>query len=124
MTTLFPFYDLIFDKSFYSFNRCLKDMYPYKIKTEDDKVTIIHNVLGIDEEDIKIEIKKEQGNYYLYILGETQDKETEEVYNVRSKFSIDAELTENITWTVKNGILKIIVNRKKENPIDIKIIKQ
>ena len=67
MTSLMSISDFLFDKSFYSFNRPVFDMHPYHTELYDDKTVIIHNVLGINEEDIKVEIKKEGPNHYLYI---------------------------------------------------------
>ena len=64
--------DLFFDKSFYAFNRPFFDMNPYKIEQYKDKTVIIQNMLGINEEDIKIDIRKEGPDHLLYIYGNSK----------------------------------------------------
>ena len=47
------FFDDFFgwDREFYNFERSIRDSAPYKIYRDEKEVTIIHNVLGIDEKD-------------------------------------------------------------------------
>lgn len=125
MTTLLPYFDLFFDKSFYSFNRPVLDMKPYSIAQTDDETILTHNILGIDEEDLKLETIKEGSNYYLLITGETEPEiQGQRKFTVRSKFSIDPDFIRKITYKVKNGILYVHLHRKIEKQTKLEITKE
>lgn len=132
MTNLLSLSDLFFDKSFYAFNRPVFDMSPYHVELYKDKTVIIHNILGINEEDIKIEIKKEGPNHYLYISGETvpevlsatEAPKSTRNYTIRSKFSIDPSMFSNVTWKAKNGLLYVTLQLKSEEPVKLAITKE
>lgn len=106
-----------FDKSFYKFNRDEKDMYPYTIQNNKEKkiITITHNVLGLNKEDIKLARKVEKGVSYIVISGSTIDDVTGKTYTVDSRFSVDADVLDldKATSTAKNGLLYIKIPYKK-----------
>ena len=106
-----------FDKSFYKFNRDEKDMYPYTIHNDKEKniITITHNVLGLNKEDIKLARKVEKGVSYIVISGSTVDDVTGKTYTVDSRFSVDEDVLDlsKATSTAKNGLLYIKIPYKK-----------
>src|SRR5699024_4023334 len=56
------------DKNFYKFTRDEKDMYPYSVnENEDNSVTIVHNVLGLNKEDLKLSTKIADGKGWIII---------------------------------------------------------
>lgn len=106
-----------FDKSFYKFNRDEKDMYPYTIQNDKEKkiITITHNVLGLNKEDIKLARKVEKGVSYIVISGSTVDDVTGKTYTIDSRFSVDADVLDlgKATSTAKNGLLYIKIPYKE-----------
>lgn len=112
------------DRKNYKFNREEKDMHPYSIKNTKEASIIVHNVLGINKEDIKLSLSKENGNTYILIEGKTKDLVTGREYSISSRFAIDASQLElnKINSTMKNGLLYITIPFKKpEKAENIKI---
>lgn len=110
------------DKKSYAFNRDEKDMHPYSIVNRKDSMVIVHNVLGINKEDLKISMPVENGKYFITIEGKTKDA-IGKVYSVNSRFAIDPtqlDLTKEITARVSNGLLYITIALKKEEEFKIK----
>lgn len=111
------------DRDFYNFMRPEKDMTPYSIIEQKDKTILVHNIVGINKDDLKITIKSENGEKYICINGSTQDEITGQKYEVNSRFSVKAQDIKNIESTMKNGLLYIEISYKtpKEEILDIKI---
>lgn len=113
-----PFADALigWDKDFYQFYRKEKDMYPYTAIAEKDKLVIVHNVLGINKEDISISIKRENETTYLLITGNSKDEITNQSYRIRSRFPLKEGKYEldKIEATAKNGLVYITIPYKKE----------
>ena len=104
------------DKGFYKFIRDEKDMHPYSINNnKDGSITIVHNVLGLDKKDLKVSVKYINGKHYILIEGKTKDEITGKIYSINSKFSCDETSCDldNITSTMKNGLLYITIASKK-----------
>ncbi|HQD92969.1 MAG TPA: Hsp20 family protein [Bacilli bacterium] len=116
-------FGLDFDKEFYRFTRNLKDMYPYEIVRKDNRATIIHNVVGLSKDDIKISLEREGKIDYLVISGEKKNEITDKIYKVDSRFTINVdEITEEgIEWEVKDGLLYVYITFKKPEKPSIKI---
>lgn len=103
------------DKNSYWFNRDEKDMNPYSIKTTKENITIVHNVLGINKDDLNVSIKTENRVPYIVIEGKTKDAITEKEYSINSRFSIDeAQMDLSKTYlAMNNGLLYITIPFKK-----------
>lgn len=117
-------FNLDFDKDFYRFTRNLKDMYPYEIVKKDNQAIIIHNVVGLSKEDIKISIERDGLVDYLVISGEKKNAITNKIYSVDSRFKIilDDIASEGIEWEVKDGLLYVYIAFKTpEELTNIKI---
>ena len=116
-------FDLDFDKEFYRFTRNLKDMYPYEIVRKDNQAIIIHNVVGLSKNDIKISLEREDKIDYLVISGEKKNEITDKIYKVDSRFTINVdEITEEgIEWEVKDGLLYVYITFKKPETPNVKI---
>ena len=115
-------FDLDFDKEFYRFTRNLKDMYPYEIVRKDNQAIIIHNVVGLSKDDIKISLEKDKVNY-LVISGEKKNEITDKIYKVDSRFTINLDeiAEEGIEWEVKDGLLYVYITFKELEKPNIKI---
>lgn len=120
-----------FDRKYYTFRRSEKDMAPYSIikQKEKGKTILVHNILGINKDDLSVTVKTENGHKILYISGETKDEVTEQSYSVNSRFTLgNVDNIDKITSECKNGLLYIIIVYKiavpkmeeKEEKIPIK----
>jgi len=114
-----------FDRDFYKFNRVEKDMYPYSVKNTDEGIILIHNVLGINKEDLKISTKRENHTNLIIIEGKTKDEVTGREYSINSRFSVDDNVDlKTAKPSMKNGLLYISIKYKeakesKENILTI-----
>ena len=104
------------DKTLYKFNRAEKDMNPYSIVNKKDEVIIVHNILGIDKKDLKLQVKVETHKRYLIIEGRTKDEITEKEYSISSSFEVDDRNLDmkKAKITVDRGLLFIRIPLKKE----------
>lgn len=108
------FNPFLWDKDFYSFNRREKDMYPYSIHTKENGIILVHNVVGINKEDLDISIKEVKGDKYLIISGNTKSQQTQDEYSVNSKFRLDGtKKISSVKSELKNGLLYIYINFEK-----------
>lgn len=109
---------LDWDKNSYKFNREEKDMHPYSINNQKDRVIITHNILGIDKNDLKLTLSTENKVTYISIEGNTKDTLTNQNYSISSRFSLDANELEldKISSKAENGLLYIIIPKKVELP--------
>ena len=114
------------DKSFYKFTRDEKDMYPYTVNQgKDGSITIVHNVVGLDKKDLKLSTKVVDGKGLILIEGQTEDEITGKTYSINSKFSCDLNQCDlnNISSSMKNGLLYITIAAKKQAEIKTNYIK-
>lgn len=113
------------DRNFYNFNRDEKDMHPYSIVNKDNEIIIIHNVLGINKENLKLSKKIENHNTFIVIEGKTKDNITGKEYSINSRFSIDdSQLNmSKAESTTKNGLLYITIPYSKAKEEEESIIK-
>ena len=103
-----------FDRDFYKFNRIEKDMNPYSIKQTDEGIILIHNVLGINKEDLKISTKRENHTNLIIIEGKTKDEVTGREYSINSRFSVDDNVDlKSAKPSIKNGLLYISIKYKE-----------
>ena len=109
-----------FDKDFFKFRR--PDA--YRVKTDKDKTTIVQNVVGIEEEDLTVEIEMERNVSYLVVRGETKNEILGNTYNVNSRWSVNADEIKNIEYTTKDGLLYIDIFYKKPAKVKISIEKK
>lgn len=114
-------FDFDFDKAFYTFTRSTKDMMPYEIIKGEGKRTIVHNVVGLSKDDIKVEIIKENKTDYLNIFGEKKNEITNKMYSVSSRFWIDSDEIKSIDWYVKDGLLYVEVLLKESEKLNIPV---
>lgn len=118
------FDDLGWDKSFYSFLRSEKDQTPYSVIREDDeKMILVHNVLGVNKEDLEVKLRSEDGQRILYITGQTVDDITKKKYSINSRFVIkNGNKIKEVTSEARNGLLYITIQfeAEPEETIEIK----
>ncbi len=112
-----------FDRDFYRFTRNLKDMYPYEIIRKDNQAIVVHNVVGLNKEDIKISIDRDNEYDYLVIAGEKKNEVTDKIYKVDSRFIIDLDDIDNsgVEYKVEDGLLYIYIKFKTPEKPDINI---
>ena len=119
-------FDLWFDDKFYNFERLVRDKRPYQIVKKDGETVIIHNVVGVNEDDVKISIEAiDDRHSYINIVGESKDDVMEEeVYKINSRFSVKHSEIEEIIQKIKNGVLYLTIKWKKPETPSIKIKKE
>jgi HSP20 family molecular chaperone IbpA len=96
-------------------------MYPYEVIKKENSSILVHNLVGIAKEDIKINIEKANKVDYLVISGETKNEVTGKTYSVSSRFEIDSDEVKDIDWYVRDGLLYIEVHLKEAQKPDINI---
>lgn len=100
------------NKDSYKFNRNEKDMHPYSFYKNEKAMVIVHNVLGVDKKDLKIQtFNANTGITLLTIQGKTVDVVTGKEYSVESEFSLDSAQIDldKATSSMKNGLLYITI---------------
>jgi HSP20 family molecular chaperone IbpA len=119
----FPF-DFDFLSNFYSFNRPIKDMYPYRIVKKDDKIIIVLNTLGVSEEDINVDIEAGDipNRQILKVGGKTHDEIADMDYDINMKFAISKEI-DKIDWGNLNGVTYLYIYFKEPTKPNVKINK-
>ena len=107
---------LAWDKNSYKFNRGEHDMAPYSVHKLKDVVIVVHNVLGINKEDLKVATKVENHSNYITIIGKTVDAVTGKEYSIDSTFTFDDSKVDIATakCSMNNGLLYIEMKYKKE----------
>lgn len=113
-----------FDRHSYFFTRDEKDMHPYDIVRTENSLILTHNVLGLNKEDLKVNVKTENKRHYLVISGTSKDKITGKTYSINSRFAYDPKEVEvsKAESEVKNGILYITIPYKaKTKEVDEEI---
>lgn len=121
------FYDIFFDKEFAKVNRMIRDSHPYQIIKSDNKDTVVINALGVDENDVKIQIKPskyDDRTTYLYIEGETDNEITGTKYSISNRFTINRLKVKEIQYSAKDGLLYIDVLYINEPVVEIPISKK
>lgn len=122
--------DLLFNpfawnKEVYQFNRLEKDMKPYSVHKNDNGVTLVHNVVGVDEKDLSVKLIEENGISKLVIEGETEPStdSSKSKYSVHSEFILDNnKKIEDISSKLENGLLYITIKYEEPKEGSIKTI--
>lgn len=122
--------DLLFNpfawnKEVYQFNRLEKDMKPYSVHKNDNGVTLVHNVVGVDKKDLSVRLIEENGMSKLVIEGETEPSldSPKSKYSVHSEFILDNnKKIEDISSKLENGLLYITINYEESKEGSIKTI--
>lgn len=122
MFDLDSFFD--WDKPAYTFSRPVHDMKPYSIKTLSDRVVLVHNIVGVKEDDIKVDVvHEEDGRDRLVIEGVTHNDVLNYDYKVSSKFDIKADMFKSVTYEVKDGLLYINLYKKEPEVTKLTVTK-
>lgn len=119
-------YDSFFnwDRPSYSFSRAVHDMYPFKLKTLKDRVVLVHNIVGIKEDDIKVEVKTTvDGRDKLIISGVTHNDVLDYDYKINSSFDFKADDFKSITYEVKDGLLYVNLFLKEPTRTQLTVTK-
>ena len=105
-------YDSFFnwDRPAYTFSRSVHDMSPYKIKTLEDRVVLVHNIVGVKEDRLVIE-------------GVTHNDILNYDYKVSSKFDIKADMFKSVTYEVHDGLLYINLFKKEPEVAKLTVTK-
>ena len=122
--------DLLFNpfawnKEVYQFNRLEKDMKPYSVHKNDNGVTLVHNVVGVDKKDLSVKLIEENGISKLVIEGETEPSldSPKSKYSVHSEFILDNnKKIEDISSKLENGLLYITIKYEEPTEGSIKTI--
>ena len=84
---------------------------------------LVHNVLGVNKEDLEVKLRSEDGQRILYISGQTVDSITKKKYSINSRFVIkNGNKIKNVTSEARNGLLYITIQfeAEPEETIEIK----
>lgn len=112
MRTILDDFDLLFNR----FTRPVKDMSPYKVIRDTDKITIVVNTLGLSKDDVKVDFDADK---ILTIKGETSldDITFNNIVNIGLSLASLKQEIASIDYTVKDGLTYVNVNLKeREKP--------
>jgi HSP20 family molecular chaperone IbpA len=110
----------LFNLVFSNFNRPVKDMQPYKVVRKENGIIFVLNTLGINRDDIFVEISNKKGDPYRYLnvkgstVMEKIDFKNNVDFSIRLKF--DDEIT-NLAYDVKDGLTVIYMKFKEVEPL-------
>lgn len=100
-------------------------MKPYSVHKNDNGVTLVHNVVGVDKKDLSVRLIEENGMSKLVIEGETEPSldSPKSKYSVHSEFILDNnKKIEDISSKLENGLLYITINYEEPKEGSIKTI--
>jgi HSP20 family molecular chaperone IbpA len=111
---------------FYYFDKLFSDgtgtrLYRY-FKDENDNEILVVNCAGFTKENIKLDVRNNGYKDYLYISAKPNDDMKDYVDDdLNIRFEIKSNLTKEISYEVKDGLLIITVVKKDNKPnIEIK----
>lgn len=111
----FLFNPFLWDREVYKFNRFEKDMNPFSVHKKDNKVILVHNVVGVDKKDLNLKISEKDGLNKLIISGETINEDTDSKYSIHSEFTLDKDKKiKDISSKLENGLLYITIEYEKD----------
>ena len=121
---MFPFSDFFwFDDSAYRFNRPMLERQGWYSKEKDGRLLVLLNVLGINEDDLNIEVSPaDNGREAISISGTTKDEVFDKEFSVNMNFLV-AKPMEEIKTSMKNGFLVLNITFKEPVKSSVKIIK-
>lgn len=111
---------ITWDLDSYAFNRDEKDMRPYSVQDKKDQTIIVHNILGIEKQDLKVTRELKNNTVFLLIEGKTKDNITGKDYSIKSQLQLDDSYLDvsKISCDMKNGLLYITIPKKEKQSID------
>lgn len=115
----FDNFESMFDRLSNRFNRPVRDQNPFSVYSSDKGYIVVCNTLGIDKEDLKVNIKKEQGNPYpvLSVVGNSKIEKINFANNVdlRIRLKLNEEI-ESVSYETKNGLTLVYLKIKLTKP--------
>ena len=111
------FFDFIFNNGDFRYSRVDKNI---TIINGDEHSTLVCNVLGINKENIKVDIDED----YIFINGLTKNELMNKDFYVDYKIRVKPDRIEKIEKKVENGLLVLVVYWKKSNKSNIQIIEK
>ena len=115
---LFDDFDGLFSSLYNRFNRPVRDMSPYAVyKSPGKGFIVVCNTLGIDKEDLSVNIEKEKGRPFpiLKIKGKTEIQKINFANSVdlAIQLKLDSDI-KDIKYEMKNGLTIIYIATKVE----------
>ena len=119
MSNIFDDFENMFDRLTSRFNRPVMDQQPYSVYSSEKGFIVVCNTLGIDKNDIKVNVTKEQGNPYP-VLSVTGDSKIEKInfsnsVNLRIRLKLNDEI-ESVSYESKNGLTLVYLKVKTIKP--------
>jgi len=110
-------FDEFFNLDFSIFNRPVKDQQPYSIYKQDRGYIVVINTLGINKDDIKVEIISERGKSFpvLKVTGATQMPKIgfENSVNLGITLNMKKDI-DDLVYEVRDGLTIIYLRTKEE----------
>jgi len=123
MGDLFDFF--FFEPSLYRFNRATKDMNPAQIIEKDGKVFVLLNVLGVNKNDIFVEVKSAKSPYrhLLVVTGKTHNNLIDKDFSINISF-VSHEPIKQIEWDTLDGLMTLTIEFNEPVRPEVKIIRK
>lgn len=123
MLNFFDDFHDIFEKLTNNFSRPVKDQQPFSVYSNDKGYVVVCNTLGIDRNDLRVNVTKEHGNPHP-VLSITGESKIEKInfsnnINLRIRLCTDAQI-ESVSFETKNGLTFVYLKTKVHTPESIK----
>lgn len=112
---MYDFFDLIYK----SWDRPIKEVKAYKVLETEEGYLVVINALGIDKEDIQVQVLQNT----LHVNGKTVDEDIDFTNTVRYQFNVGkiVERLNKVEYTLKNGLLHVHLKLEQKKKKDIKV---
>lgn len=115
----FDDFENIFDRLSSRFQRPVKDQNPFSVYSSEKGYIIVCNTLGIDKDDLKINVKKEQGNPFpvLSVSGSSRIEKINFSNNVDLRIRLRlSEKIDSVSYETKNGLTLVYLKTETKEP--------
>jgi len=121
----FPFSDFFyFDDSTYRFNRPMLERQGWYSVEKDGRLLVLLNILGVDKDDLNVEVKSANDNKQLIsISGNTKNEIFDKDFSINMNFTVGKPM-EELSWDVKNGFLTLDIKFQEPVKPTVKVIRK
>ncbi|MFR3182160.1 MAG: Hsp20/alpha crystallin family protein [Clostridia bacterium] len=100
------------------FGSLFDDFDDLSIYKKGNKTILVYEVVGINKEDLKVQLMSKNGENKIIITGETENDITESKYMIDTEVVLDEKAIRNVSSRVENGLLYVTVEYAELEMLD------